>query len=102
MSDFDKLHSRKADTSATLLAFDVLQLEGIDPRGLQLVEHLEGDGATIFAHACRMGLEGIVSKRADAPHRSGQSRMWLKIKNRDHPSVARIKAAIESGTFRRR
>jgi bifunctional non-homologous end joining protein LigD len=40
-----------------------------------------GDGAAIFKHACAMGLEGIVSKRAAAPYRSGPSKLWLKIKN---------------------
>jgi ATP-dependent DNA ligase len=67
--------------------------------GLQFVEHLEGDGAVIFAAACRMGLEGIVSKRADSPYRAGSSRSWLKVKNREHPSVARIRDAIESGSL---
>jgi hypothetical protein len=33
--------------------------------GLRFNEHLEGDGPTVFAHACKMGLEGIVSKRKD-------------------------------------
>ena len=32
-------------------------------------------------HVCRMGLEGIVSKRTDAPYRSGPSKLWLKSKN---------------------
>ncbi len=36
--------------------------------------HLEGDGAAIFAHACKLGLEGIVSKRRDHPYRSGPSK----------------------------
>ena len=45
------------------------------------IEHLTGDGPTVFEHVCRMGLEGIVSKRTDAPYRSGPSRTWLKSKN---------------------
>jgi hypothetical protein len=40
--------------------------------GVYLSEHLAGDGAIIFEHACRMGLEGIVSKRRDFPYRSGR------------------------------
>ena len=36
-------------------------------------EHIEGDGETIFRHACKLGLEGIVSKRKDSPYRSGRS-----------------------------
>ena len=49
--------------------------------GLRLNEHLEGDGSTIFAHACMLGLEGIVSKRKDSPYHSGRSPDWLKMKN---------------------
>jgi bifunctional non-homologous end joining protein LigD len=33
------------------------------PKGVPRIEHFEGDGPTVFAHACKMGLEGIVSKR---------------------------------------
>jgi bifunctional non-homologous end joining protein LigD len=40
--------------------------------GLRFNEHIEADGPTVFAHACRMGLEGIVSKRRDLPYRSGK------------------------------
>ena len=122
MSDFDALHSRTNDGWAILLAFDLLEIENEDLRhlpllerkrrlrellsrrddGLQYVEFLEGDGATIFEHACRMGLEGIVCKRADSPYRAGPSKTWLKVKNRAHPSIARMKDAIEAGRFRRR
>ena len=41
----------------------------------------------VFDHACRLGLEGIVSKRRDAPYRSGRSGTWLKVKNREHPAT---------------
>jgi bifunctional non-homologous end joining protein LigD len=34
----------------------------------------------VFEHACRVGLEGIVSKRTDAPYRSGAQQSWLKLK----------------------
>jgi bifunctional non-homologous end joining protein LigD len=49
--------------------------------GIRFNEHIDGDGPTIFAHACKMGLEGIVSKRNGSPYRSGRSRDWLKMKN---------------------
>ena len=42
---------------------------------------MEGDGPTVFAHACRMGLEGIVSKRRDSAYRSDRSPDSLKMKN---------------------
>ena len=34
----------------------------------------------MLRHACRMGLEGVISKRADAPYRSGRGRDWIKSK----------------------
>jgi hypothetical protein len=40
-------------------------------RAIRFTEHLTGDGPTVCEHVCRMGLEGIVSKRTDAPYRSG-------------------------------
>jgi bifunctional non-homologous end joining protein LigD len=72
---FDKLHSRAYDDQVILYAFDLLELDGEDlrplpleerkarlakllvkaPAGIQYSEHLEGDGAAIFAHACRLG-----------------------------------------------
>ena len=42
--------------------------------GLRFNEHLDGeDGPLVFAHACKLGLEGIVSKRKDSRYRSGRS-----------------------------
>ena len=108
VGDFGTLHGRTNDAWAILLAFDLLEIEGEDLRdqplverkrrlrqllsrrddGLQYVEFLEGDGATIFEHACRLGLEGIVCKRADSPYRAGPSKKtWLKVKNRAHPPL---------------
>jgi len=57
--------------------------------GIRFNEHIEGDGPTIFAHACKLGLEGIVSKRKDSTYRSGRSPDWLKMKNSDAPAVKR-------------
>jgi ATP-dependent DNA ligase len=81
-----------------LYAFDLIELNGDDLRrdplevrkatlasviakagpGLRLNGHIEADGPTVFAHACKMGLEGIVSKRKASPYRSGRSPDWLK------------------------
>ncbi|TPJ40013.1 DNA ligase D [Mesorhizobium sp. B2-6-5] len=81
-------------------AFDLLHLNGRDFRQqplserkaalekllkdtaptLTYAEHLEVSGKDMFAHACKMGLEGIVSKRADSPYRSGVQTSWVKIK----------------------
>ena len=51
--------------------------------GLRFNEHLEhDDGETVFRHACKMGLEGIVLKRLGSRYKSGRSPDWLKMKNR--------------------
>jgi bifunctional non-homologous end joining protein LigD len=57
--------------------------------GIVLSDHTDDDGATIFRHACRMGLEGILSKRLSAPYRSGASRDWLKVKSPDSSAMVR-------------
>jgi ATP-dependent DNA ligase len=109
--DFHALRSRRRGSEAVLYAFDLIEQDGKDLRDLplidrkwrlgkligkakkwraiQFVEHLTGDGPTVFEHVCRMGLEGIVSKRTDAPYRSGPSKMWLKSKNPASEAVRR-------------
>ena len=109
--DFHALRSQRRGHEAVLYAFDLIEQEGKDLRDLplidrkwrlgkligkakkwraiQFVEHLTGDGPTVFEHVCRMGLEGIVSKRTDAPYRSGPSKMWLKSKNPESEAVRR-------------
>jgi hypothetical protein len=57
--------------------------------GIRFNEHMEGDGETVFRHACKLGLEGVVSKRKDSVYRSGRSPDWLKMKNSDAPAVKR-------------
>jgi bifunctional non-homologous end joining protein LigD len=57
-------------------------------------EQVDGDGAAIFAHACKLRLEGIVSKRRDHPYRSGPSKAWLKIKNPRAPGVTRFEGEV--------
>jgi ATP-dependent DNA ligase len=52
-----------------------------------LLEH--EDGKVVFRHACKLGLEGIVSKRKGSPYRSGRSADWLKMKNPEAPAVKR-------------
>jgi bifunctional non-homologous end joining protein LigD len=107
---FDRLRYRRADASVFLYAFDLLELDGQDLRrepletrkatlasllrkcrpGVRLNEHLEHeDGAVVFAHACKLGLEGIVSKRLSSLYRSGKCKDWLKFKNPAAPAVKR-------------
>jgi bifunctional non-homologous end joining protein LigD len=59
--------------------------------GLAFNEHIEADGATLFHCACKMGLEGIVSKRLDKPYRSGRSGDWIKTKNPESPAMQRAR-----------
>ncbi|MGB6915661.1 MAG: hypothetical protein WBE42_23365, partial [Pseudolabrys sp.] len=59
------------------------------------VEHTEGDGGEMFKAVCKLGLEGIVSKKLNAPYRSGPSRNWIKVKN---PKAQAATRAID-GTF---
>jgi bifunctional non-homologous end joining protein LigD len=44
-------------------------------------EHIAADGPEVFAHACRLGAEGIVSKRLSSPYRSGPHPAWVKVRN---------------------
>ena len=50
-------------------------------RGILLDEHVGEDGPTVFAHACRLGAEGIVSKKVDGTYRSGPCPVWSKVRN---------------------
>ena len=82
---FDLLHLDGQDlTPAPLLerkrALAALLAELPEDNIIKLSEHFEEDGSTMLKHACHLHLEGIVSKRADAPYRSGRSGEWLKIK----------------------
>ena len=58
--------------------------------GVRLSEHLDGDGETIFRHACALGAEGIVAKRRDRPYRSGRCADWIKVKNPDATATTRV------------
>jgi len=110
LPDFALLHSRQHDRRCHLVAFDLMQLGSRNLVALPLVqrksllaellegsaggivyaEHLDGDGAEIFAQACRLGCEGIVSKRRDRPYTSGTCKHWVKVKNPDAPAVLRF------------
>jgi hypothetical protein len=74
-----------------LARLGALRLLGGRRLGIVLSDHTDDDGATIFRHACKLGLEGIVSKRLSAPYRSGPSRDWIKVKNPDSPAMARYR-----------
>jgi bifunctional non-homologous end joining protein LigD len=63
-------------------------LRGSHP-SIVLNEYYEADGETVYREACRLGCEGIVSKRLGSPHRSGRSAHWVKVKNPKAPAVRR-------------
>jgi bifunctional non-homologous end joining protein LigD len=110
VASFDRVRYRRHDASVFLYAFDLIELNGDDLRrdplevrkamlrsvlakaasGMRFNEHLEHDDAeVVFRHACKLGLEGIVSKRKGSRYRSGRSPDWLKMKNPEAPAVKR-------------
>ena len=116
LSHFDRLHSRKHFGEVRLVAFDLLAVGGDDIRpeplharkrwlakllakagdGIQLCEHMEGEiGPAMFEHACKLGLEGIVSKHRYRPYRAGRCAHWVKIKNPASPAMQHAR----EGTF---
>jgi bifunctional non-homologous end joining protein LigD len=107
---FQVLRRRQNEPQAFLYAFDLLELNGTDLRrepievrkstlasilrksrpGIRLNAHLEHpEGHVVFHHACKLGAEGIVSKRLGSRYRSGRSPDWLKFKNPHAPAVRR-------------
>jgi bifunctional non-homologous end joining protein LigD len=115
VSDFNGLHSRRHDDEVQLYAFDILALEGEDlmklplhlrksnlarllarrPEGIFVSDFERGEiGPDLFRHACKFGLEGMVSKRRDSPYRAGRSPHWIKVKNRNHPALKRMQDAF--------
>ena len=110
IASFDRIRYRRHDADVFMWAFDVIELNGDDVRrdplavrkatlerilaraapGIRFNEHLDHeDGPLVFEHACKLGLEGIVSKRRDSPYSSGRSRHWIKSKNPCAPAVKR-------------
>jgi len=110
ISSFDRIRYRRHDAGVFLYAFDLIELNGDDLRrdplavrkatlasllsraapGLRFNEHMDDtDGPLVFAHACKLGLEGIVSKRRNSSYRSGRSPDWIKSKNPAAPAVKR-------------
>ena len=88
------------DRPASLVAFDLLALDGLDLRGLPLIErkaalselvprvgplryadHVAERGEDFYREVRARGLEGMVAKRADSPYRSGRSGAWVKVRS---------------------
>jgi bifunctional non-homologous end joining protein LigD len=103
-------------------AFDLLFAEGLDLRGLPLgerksrlkaflegrkktsqiryVEHFESGGDAVLQSACKLELEGIISKKLDAPYRSGRTESWTKAKCRAGHEVVIGGYKTTNGKFR--
>jgi bifunctional non-homologous end joining protein LigD len=114
LSRFDELRRREAAHSAMLYAFDLIEHDGQDLRNLPFLdrkamlarlmcsteagilfnEHVAGDGSTVFEHACRLGAEGIVSKRIDGTYRSGPCTVWIKVRNPASIAVQRERSEM--------
>jgi ATP-dependent DNA ligase len=114
LSRFDELSRREAARTAILYAFDLIEHDAKDLRNLPLLdrkatlarllrntkagillnEHIAEDGLTVFAHACRLGAEGIVSKRVDGTYQSGPCRVWIKVRNPASIAVQRERSEI--------
>jgi bifunctional non-homologous end joining protein LigD len=82
---FDLMHLDGVDLTARPLVERKAMLEKLfektDPNGVvRYSEHFEISGSEMLVHACKMNLEGIISKRRDAPYRSGRSDAWIKSK----------------------
>ena len=106
---FAKLRRQREGERVFLYAFDLLELNGKDLRrepfevrkatlasvlrkgmsGLRINEHLDYSGDIVFRHACKTGLEGILSKRLGSYYRSGRTKDWLKFKNPEAPAAKR-------------
>ena len=67
------------------------------PEGIFVSQFEQGEiGPDLFRQACNFGLEGLVSKRRDRPYRAGRSPDWMKVKNRSHPALDRVKESFSS------
>jgi bifunctional non-homologous end joining protein LigD len=106
---FQLIRNLRRGNAAMLCAFDLIKVDGKDLRqepiedrklalrkllgkshpGIAYNRHFDVEGAIVFKNACKLGCEGIVSKRLGSPYRSGRSTDWLKVKNPAAPAVKR-------------
>jgi bifunctional non-homologous end joining protein LigD len=107
---FELIRRWHTDASVFMWAFDLIEFNGDDLRrdplvvrkatlaslltraasGLRFNDYLDNDdGLLVFAHACKLGLEGIVSKQRNSHYRSGRSPDWIKSTNPDAAAVKR-------------
>jgi bifunctional non-homologous end joining protein LigD len=114
LSRFEELSRRAGARTAALYAFDLIEHDGEDMRnrpfldrknalarllrnteaGILFNEHIAEDGPIVFAHACRLGAEGIVSKKVDSTYQSGPCRVWIKVRNPASINVQRERSEL--------
>jgi bifunctional non-homologous end joining protein LigD len=102
---FDLLFEGKEDLRALPLSERKTRLEkllGAQKTAAQIryVSHLQSNAEAVLASACKIGLEGIISKRLDAPYFSGRSDRWVKAKCRAGQEVILGGWTTEGGTVR--
>lgn len=118
-TDFSVLQNELKGTSTkiVLVAFDVLYLNGRDLRGLplfqrkaelkkiisgtavQFSESFEIAGNEMFAHACKVGLEGVVSRVRDSTYSSGTGNKWVKKTCRQRETLTIAGFALDEGKW---
>jgi hypothetical protein len=64
-----------------------------------IIASMRRHGLDLFRHACKFGLEGMVSKRRDSTYRSGRSPNRIKVKNRNHPAMKRANDVFRRNTL---
>ncbi|HJV40298.1 DNA ligase D [Caulobacter sp.] len=82
---FDLLHAEGEDLTDLPLSERKARLKALLPQDgdrIRYVEHFTSGGQAVLQSACRMSLEGVISKKLDAPYRSGKSGGWTKAKCR--------------------
>lgn len=118
-TDFSVLQNelKGSSTRIVLIAFDLLYLNGRDIRKLplfqrkaelkkiiaktdvQLSESFEIEGREMFAHACKLGLEGVVSKVRDSAYASGRGNNWVKKTCAQRETLTIAGFALEEGKW---
>jgi bifunctional non-homologous end joining protein LigD len=106
---FQFIRNYRRGNAATLCTFDLIEIDGRDFRlqpieerkhvlkwllkkshpGMTYNRHFDVEGSIVFYHACKLGCEGIVSKRLGSQYHSGRSADWIKVKNPASPAVMR-------------
>jgi bifunctional non-homologous end joining protein LigD len=121
-TDFQKLQNALSGTAdagrLVYFVFDLLHYDGVDLTGeplevrkdklrtilagegppLKLGDHVRGNGEEFFAQVCKLGLEGIIAKRADKPYRAGRGPDWVKVKCQKRQEMVIVGSTLPRGS----